>query len=618
MLTPYGAPANAEAIDQPVLDRILRAPVISAPTLSTDGHFMSGLHRRDSDDNVVTVWHIASGFKDGEPLPYSREDINWMSWVGGGRLLLSLKENGLVIYDAHLKQLRPLIDKGGPRPGDLPPFLLSPLHADPTSILMQWEDDNEKGYPAVYKVNAVLGTSQKIVSAWRPIVRWWVSPEGAVKLGEGFTGRKQKLYGRKADGGWQLISKRDFFNGPAYGVLAVETGGATALVLSAHDSDTRELWRMHTASGEMIAKLAGHEEFDINAALIDPVTDMTIGASYVEGRRREIIWQSSEKAAQAHITTLLGTDSVGLASASRDGRRALYRISNSNQPGQYVLYDRETGELNPLPDTPEHKALPTRQVETVAIKVNGMERPMRAVLSLPQQGSNGKAIVLVHGGPVRQASTSFSATVSWLVANGYSVLQPNFRGSSGFGETWRKAGYGGWGKDMQQDVRTAALWLVQEGYAAKGDMCVMGGSYGGYAAMMSAIMDDDLFKCAVSLNGVSSIPHLVKYLETKRFHALTVPRIRDRLSTRTLRRRSPLNRVDLVRMPLLLLHATKDQNVPFEHAVMMVKELKKHDKPHEFIVLKGAEHVLRRTSDRRIYLQAAADFINTHLGEKSR
>lgn len=610
----YVPASSPSANDTDVLDKFVRPPLIAAPAISSDGHYLSGLLRLENDDSAVTVWHIDSGLIDGKTLPYLLNDINWMSWVGGGRLLLSLKENGLVLYDAHLAKLRPLIDRGGPRPDQLAPFLLSPLHDDPTSILMQWEDDKEEGYPAVYKVNAVTGASQKIVSAWRPIVRWWASPEGEVMLGEGFTGRKQKLYARKADGGWRQISKRDYFNGPAYSLLAVETGGATALVLSAHKSNTRELWRMHTASGDMIAKLASHAEYDISAALIDPITDITIGASFVADTRKEIIWEASEKAEQGRIEALLGGITASVASSSRDGQRILYRHRDNNRPARYFLYDRETNSATPLPEAPEFKALPNKQVETVDIRVDGANRPMQGVLSHPEGGNSGKAILLVHGGPVRRVSSNYNPTVSWLVANGYSVLQPNFRGSSGYGERWRRAGYDEWGRTMQRDLRAAAEWLVREGHAGKGDMCVMGGSYGGYAAMMSSIMDDDLFACAVSLNGVTSLPHLVGYLNTKRFSQLTVPRIRDRLSDRTLRRRSPLYRVDLVRTPLLILHATKDQNVPFEQGVLMAKALRKHDIPHEFMVLKGASHVLRRSRDRRTYLGKAIEFINRHIG----
>ena len=223
-------------------------------------------------------------------------------------------------------------------------------------------------------------------------------------------------------------------------------------------------------------------------------------------------------------------------------------------------------------------------------------------------------MVLVHGGPVRRVSNSFSGVVSWLTANGYTVLQPNFRGSSGFGEEWRRAGYARWGTDMQDDVRTAAQWMLDAGYAERGKMCVMGGSYGGYAALWSAIRDDDLFECAISLNGVTSVPHLVKFLELGRFHLLSVPRIRGKLSIRTLRSRSPLDRAKLVRLPVLLLHATRDANVPFEQVVQMAKALRVHEKDHEWIVLKGSEHQLRRPQDRRTYYEASLKFLKKHIG----
>jgi len=596
-----------------LLTQLARPPLVTAPSISVDGHFLSGLHRRTDDSAPVAVWRIDNGFEGGEKLPYERQDINWMSWVGGGRLLLSLKENGLILYDAHIKRLRPLIDTGGPRPGELPPFLLSQLHGDPTSILMQWEDPTEPGYPAVFKVNAITGQSRKIVSAWRPIIRWWASPEGEVTLGEGFTGRKQKLFSRRADGGWQLISKKDFFKGPAVNVLAVETGGATALVLSAHASDTRALWRMHATSGDMINQLAAHTQYDMTAALIDPVTDSVVGASYEEEQSREIIWHAQSKASHDAIEARINVGEVNLVASSRGGQRKLYRKRSSSHPAVYYIYDRDNDHVIPVPFDKATTRLPQVNTKSVFIPVKGMKRPMQAVLSHGENGVTGKAVVLVHGGPVRRATSQYKTMVSWLTAHGYSVLQPNFRGSSGYGEVWRRAGYAEWGRRMQQDVRTAAEWLIDNGIAGKGDMCVMGGSYGGYAALMSAIMDDDLFACAVSLNGVSSLPHLIAYLNTNRFHMLTVPRIQGGLSQRVLRRRSPLFRADLVRVPVLMLHATEDTNVPFEQGVLMAKALRKSDKEHDFIVLKGAEHVLKRTSDRRIYMQKALDFIDRHI-----
>lgn len=613
-----GAPAAAKELlaGTSLLDALVLRPSITAPALSADGHFISGLYTIGEDESELRVWYIDRGFDDGDILPYKRSDINWIAWVGDGRLLVSLSAHGLVLYDAHLKQLRPLIENGGPRPSDLPPFLLSSVRGDPNSIVMQWEDPNEPGYPAVYKVNVADGTSRKIVSAWRPVVRWYAAPDGPVVLGEGFKGRKQQLFGRNANGGWKRISNKDFFKGPAHGVLAIEMGGATALVLAPHDGDTRALWRMHTITGDLITKLAEHKRYDMTAALIDPVTDLTIGASYWGQERQEIIWAGDSREEYAEVAAVIGSKDIELMSSSRDGRRKLYRQRFSNRPFRYLIFDAEDGSSKLMPEPEAFEKLPQLETINVDIPVKGMDAPMHAVLTHPGGGPTGKAVVLVHGGPVKRVTGSHKFMVSWLAANGYSVLQPNFRGSSGFGETWRRAGYSEWGRNMQKDVRYAAEWLVDTGISARGRMCVMGGSYGGYAAMMSAIMDDDLFACAVSLNGVSSLPHLINYLNTRRFRDITIPRIKGRLRDHVLRRRSPLFRVDLVRIPILLLHATNDENVPFEHGALMAAALGRHDKIYDFIILQDAEHVLRRANDKRTYMKNALDFINKQIAHR--
>lgn len=596
-----------------LLDRLVQLPYLAALSLSTDGHYLSAL-RRLGDGAELVVWHADSGPENAEVLPYRYEDLSWISWVGNGRLLISLHEQGLVLYDAHIRRLRPLIEGDGPRPNQLPPVLLSALPDDPTKILLQWEDEGVPGFPAVYRVDAITGESEKIVGGWVPVVRWWASPEGEIHLGEGFEGRRQRLYGRTASGAWQRISDEDFFSGEVRSVLAVETGGATALVLSAHDSDTRGLWRMDARDGTMLRKLAGHERFDITSAIIDPVTAMAVGASYTADETQDIIWQEAYRAKLEDASHQAQADNLTLVSASYDGRRMLYRQKLKHAPSRYYLYDAEQGSLTAVPFEEEDEALPRPSTRGVWIPLPKGRGNMHALLSTPEGGATGRAVVLIHGGPVKRVTDSYSPIVSWLTANGYSVLQPNFRGSSGFGMAWQRAGYTEWGRDMQDDVRTSLEWLVEMEIATPQRICAVGGSYGGYAALMSAIKDDDLIACAVSLNGVTSLPLLVEYLETRRFHDLTVPRIKGRLSDYALRRRSPLNRADLVRVPVLLLHATEDANVPYIHGQLMTKALKNLDKPHNFIVLEGAQHQLRRASDKRIYYGNMVNFLDAHIG----
>jgi len=612
-----GRPSLWAAGDPQLLDILVRPPDLAAVALSSDGHFLSGL-RRQGEDSELVVWHADAGLGAAEVLPYARGDLRWISWVGSGRLLLSLKEQGLVLYDAHIRRLRPLIDGGGPRPDELPPVLLSSLPEDPSRILLQWEDPSVKGYPAVYRVDAVTGESEKVVSAWKPVVRWWASPQGEVLLGEGFAARRHQFFSRRLDGSWQRIKDRDYFDDPAFAALTVETGGATALVLSSHDGNTRGLWRIDTRSGDFIKKLAGHPRFDITAAILDPETNMAVGASFEEDGIEEMVWAIGHRARLETVADRVGAEKLSALSASFDGRRQLFRERRGSAPPIYHLYDAETDTVQTLPSGPDIATLPQVDMLGQWIRLPGRAGVMHAILSRPPDGQVRGAVVLVHGGPVRRVTNHFSPLVSWLTANGYAVLQPNFRGSSGFGEAWRRAGYHEWGDDMQEDVRTSIRWLIEQEIADEKQICTVGGSYGGYAALMSAIRDNDLIACAVSLNGVTSLELLINYLKQRRFHMLTIPRIQGRLSDRTLRRRSPLNRADLVRVPVLLLHATRDANVPFEHSQLMATVLGQLKKDFNFIVLEGAEHQLTETRHKRVYFQNMLNFLEAHIGSHAR
>lgn len=608
--------ARAE-IDAKLLTQLTNSPKIAAASLSSYGHYISALVRDEDGGSRVAVWRAFSPLETADFLPYRRPDLNWLAWIGEGRLLLSLKEYGLVLYDAHIGRLRPLIENGGPRPFELAPVLLSALPEDPRSILMQWEDPAVPGYPAVYRVNAITGMSEKVMGAWRPVIRWWASPSGEVTLGEGYRGRKQLMYARRADG-WEQITENDYFREAPISIVAMEAGGATAAVISGHEGETRALWRLDLHTGTFMRRLAHQPDFDIDAAIVDPVSNIVVGATYVEDGREQLIWQTDFRDELTRAANALGVEKVELVSRSRDGRVTLFRVRENWRPNRYFLMEANGGPLVEVAPDPESATLPRPAKRGVRILLKGKRikglGPMHALLSTPEGGPNGKAVVLVHGGPVRRVANTYSPIVSWLTANGYTVLQPNFRGSSGFGEAWRRAGYARWGTDMQDDVRTAAQWMLDAGFADKGSMCVMGGSYGGYAALWSAIKDDDIFECAISLNGVTSVNHLVHFLEQRRFHLLSIPRIKGKLSQRAMARRSPLNRADLVRLPVLLMHATRDANVPFDQGAQMAKALRAHAKKHEFIVLKGSEHQLRRVEDRRTYFEASMRFLESHIG----
>ncbi|UTW58370.1 S9 family peptidase [Kordiimonas sp. SCSIO 12603] len=603
-------PSHYAVADEALIQQLSDNPLIAEPMLSEDGHFISA-YTRETKEAQLSVWRWEKGFSNREKLPYQRSQVLWTAWVGDGRLLLSLKESGLVLYDAHIKRLKPLIENGGPRPDELRPVLLSAIPDDPTNILMQWEDPKVKGYPAVYRVDAVRGVSTKIISAWAPVIRWWASPEGEVKLGEGFQGNNHILLGPDVAGSWKVISKHDYITGTPPAVLSVETGGATALTLSAHASDKKALWRLDINSGDFIDRLAGHRGYDIASALIHPGADVVFGAVFYAEGREAFVWQKGFKEELQFVANKIGEDNVSFLSSSRDGRVKLFMVDYSHRPPSYVLYKTAKKEAVLLP---EHKysLLPMVQTESAFIPV-AKRKLMHTLISSPKGGDKGKAILYLHGGPQSRAVRAFDPQVSLLVAMGFTVVQPNFRGSKGYGEAWRKAGYGEWGGTMQRDISAAIDWVISSGYATSDRLCIMGGSYGGYAAMMALAFDSHKLACGISLNGIASLNDYVENFRGSRFGYLSLSAIVGDSSEKALFQKSPLHKANLIRDPLLLLHGTSDSVVPFLHSQKMARRLLSLRKEVEFVALNDVGHVLNAPQAWSVYLKYLQEFLEDHV-----
>ncbi|UTW55978.1 prolyl oligopeptidase family serine peptidase [Kordiimonas sp. SCSIO 12610] len=607
-------------------------------SLSMDGDFLSALVA-EGEEQRVYVWStshpIFEEAKDAEnglveALPYVRSEINWLTWVGNGHLLLSLKEKGLVLYNAREQRLRPLIDPligGGPRPDELLPVLLSAIPDDPSRILMQWEDPTVEGYPAVYEVNVDDGTSRKIIGAWRPIIRWWAAPNGRVLAGEGYRARRHQVYVSDSEGGWRKIHENDVFKDPSYIMLSVDAQQNRAVVISNEGEDKRALWYADLETGRLLEKLAANDTYDIEGAVFDGYGRKVIAATYSDLQNEQIFLDEEFKTSHDTILKQLqrrpvdDTASLWFVGGYTGHNKGLFQLRSERHPRRYFLHDTESDALTPIDGMGVEGSVYDDFHRTTAVSIPiSRKAEMQGVLSVPkdQKGKlklSGKGVLLIHGGPVRRSRQQYNALLNLLTSNGYVVLQPNFRGSSGFGEKWRKAGYREWGDDMQDDITSAAKWLIREGYVEKDQLCAIGGSYGGYASLMGVITERKLFQCAVSLNGVTSIPHLVNYLSGRRFSLLTTPRIQGGLSQRIMRGRSPLYLANRLKRPVLLLHATNDANVPFEHGQLMAAVLKQNRSDYEFIVLPGAEHQLRHPRFRKTYYENALRFLEQNIGK---
>jgi dipeptidyl aminopeptidase/acylaminoacyl peptidase len=227
--------------------------------------------------------------------------------------------------------------------------------------------------------------------------------------------------------------------------------------------------------------------------------------------------------------------------------------------------------------------------------------------------------VLPHGGPAARDNLEFDWIAQALASRGYLVLQPNYRGSDGLSQTFKEAGYGEYGRKMQTDLSDGVRALVKIGVADSKRVCIVGASYGGYAALAGATTEAGVYRCVISIAGVSDLKAQFEL-------SVSTSANKDDRSVRywlrytgaanlkdpILTDRSPAMHVDAVAGPILLIHGTNDGVVPFEQSEIMAAALKKANKPYEFVKLKSEDHWLSKADTRLQMLQAVVKFLETN------
>jgi dipeptidyl aminopeptidase/acylaminoacyl peptidase len=245
---------------------------------------------------------------------------------------------------------------------------------------------------------------------------------------------------------------------------------------------------------------------------------------------------------------------------------------------------------------------------------DGLE--MDGILTLPpgREASNLPVVMLPHGGPHSRDREQFDWWAQAFASRGYAVFQPNFRGSTNRDQAFKLAGYGEWGRKMQTDISDGLKALADKGIVDPDRACIVGASYGGYAALAGVTVQQDIYRCAVSVNGVSDMRSMYNedYRASGRMRLLKSafleqlgPKDRwDDVSPRRLAERADA--------PVLLIHGKDDTVVPYSHSSEMADRLKDHDKPHTLVTLEGEDHWLSLSKTRQQMLEEAVGFVGRH------
>lgn len=329
--------------------------------------------------------------------------------------------------------------------------------------------------------------------------------------------------------------------------------------------------------------------------------------------------------AVAAVVAGFPTSAVFVTSRSEDWSKILYLIYDNNTTGQYVLQDRATGQLMGI--ATRRADIPNEAVADISV----VKYPARDGLSIPAiltwpVGTDASArknlplVVMPHGGPASHDYVQFDWMAQYFANRGYLVLQPNFRGSDGYGKNFQEAGYGEWGGKMQDDVTDGVLTLIQNGTVDPQRICIVGGSYGGYAALAGGAYTPGLYKCVVAIAPVTDLPLMIKdeaeFLQQNHWIVAYLKEAigdirRDRSRLEAI---SPVNAADQFLAPVLLIHGDDDTVVPLEQSEVMAKALEAKGKSVTFIKLKSEDHWLSHGASRKAALRAAGKFVDDNIG----
>lgn len=290
----------------------------------------------------------------------------------------------------------------------------------------------------------------------------------------------------------------------------------------------------------------------------------------------------------------------------------LVTIRQPDAPGLIYFFSTEDGILHKI--GVENPSLEPRgrlsSVRTIQYKARD-GTSIEAILTLP--GSGGAAehprafIMMPHGGPWARDYSRYDYWAQFLASRGYAVLQPNFRGSTGYGTEFLRKGEGQMGLAMQDDLSDGVAWAVSQGIADAKRVCIVGASYGGYAAMWGLAKDPGLYRCAISISGVSSLKAEVNDFG----NSVMGKKYRDdwQRMTPDFAAVSPINAVSRITAPLLLIHGRKDVTVDHDQSARMFARMQQAGKTIEFVSIPAADHFFTREADRTALLEAMERFL---------
>jgi len=533
-----------------------------------DSHHVLFEQDKNGDENthVYQADIQSKTVRDLTPYPGVKANIDSIDPKYPNTLLVDMNKRDKTLFDVHRINLRTGADE---------------LDVQNPGNVSGWVADNDLQIRAALVQNpdasSTIIVRDDTKSPWRPIATY--SPEDGFAAPQAFSADNKSLY-----------------------------------VTTAFDFNAARLLRYDVKAGTFNA-VVSDPVYDVGGVLIDARTRNVVAAN-VERDRNE--WEVLDPAYAADFATIkaLHPGDFSFTSQSDDGRHLVVQYVVDDGPVNYYEYDRGTRAATFL-----FVSRPQLQQYTLAsmtpVQYQARDGLMiHAYLTLPVgvDPKNLPLVLLVHGGPWARDSWGYNPYPQWLANRGYAVLQPNFRGSTGYGKSFLNAGDRQWAGTMHTDLLDAKAWAVSQGYADPKKVCIMGGSYGGYATLAALAFSPTEFTCGIDIVGPSNLNTLLAsippYWKTER--AVFTKRMGD--SEEFLNTQSPLFKADKITAPLLIGQGLHDPRVNVRESDQIVAALRKANKDVEYVVFPDEGHGFARPENNIRFNAATEVFLAKYLG----
>ncbi|TDM08671.1 MAG: hypothetical protein C4K60_04490 [Ideonella sp. MAG2] len=465
-------------------------------------------------------------------------------------------------------------------------------------------------------------------------ISWKFDPRGQARVVVTQDARRQAVYWRakEANGelsdSWKLLAQYDYGEAPFVPVSVSADGDLWVRTRQGSAQGFAALTRFDfNASAPILPPQLSAPGFDlIGQPIMDSSAGGLMGFRYITDAEDTLWLQPEMKAFQTEVDKQFPgrVNQIRCRNCLSQDRVAVLLTYSDQEPGQWWLFKGNAKTWSPIGrvhDGIDSKLMATMDIHRIKAR-DGWEIPVW--LTVPhgaKKGAQLPTVVMVHGGPWSRGGTwSWRSMSQFLASRGFLVVEPEFRGSDGYGEAHLRKGYKQWGRAMQDDVADALTWARQQGWAGE-KACIIGASYGGYSTLMGLVRHPELYRCGVAWVGVTDVDLYVRgtwWVDddiSSLGRAVLLPeRVGDpQRDAVLLREASPVNHADKIKAPLLLAYGQEDKRVPLEHGLRMKKALEAVGRSPDWVVYPDEGHSWRQTETAVDFAKRLEKHLERHL-----